>query len=387
MSVRDTGYYDTLGVTPQASGAEIKRAFRSKANKCHPDKNLDNPKAEAEFKQLNEAYEVLSNEQKRQAYDSFGKEGAQSQGRPGGGGFGGFGGAEGFSGDVFEDLFGDVFGRKSGGSSQQSQRQRAQRGSDLRYDLEISLDKAIHGCEVEIKIPSLVDCNSCNGSGATPGTGKKTCSTCNGHGAVRMQQGFFSVQQTCPSCHGVGQVIESPCGACAGQGRVQKTSTLAVKIPAGIDTGNRIKLSGKGEAGERGAPAGDLYVQIHVKKSEVFERVNQDLFCEIPVDCITAALGGFAQVPTMDGQVKLKINPETQTGQMYRLRGKGVKSLRGSSYGDLMCKVKVETPVKLSAEQQDLLQKFGDTLSDENRHSPQSRRWYDAVKSFFDKSF
>ena len=381
---RDTQYYDSLGVNPQASGPEIKRAFRKKANQYHPDKNPGDAEAEKKFKEVNEAYEVLSNDQKRQAYDNFGKEGVSGQGGPGGaGGFGGFGGFGGGAGaDVFEDLFGDIFGgsRRGGGGGSRA----PQQGSDMRYDMEISLEEAVHGTQKEIKIPSLVECDACDGSGAKPGTSKKTCSTCGGHGAVRMQQGFFSVQQTCPTCHGAGQVIESPCNKCRGQGRVQKTRTLSVKIPAGIDTGNRIRISGKGEAGENGAPAGDLYVQIHVKEHPIFERSDKDLHCEAPIDFVTAALGGSIEIPTLDGKVKLKISPETQSGQMYRLRGKGVKSLRGSSVGDLICRMQVETPVRLSNEQKELLKTFGESISSDNKHSPKSNSWFDGVKKFFD---
>lgn len=383
---RDSQYYDMLGVSPQASSAEIKRAFRKKANQYHPDKNPGDAASEKKFKEVNEAYEVLSDEQKRQAYDNFGKEGVSGQGGPGGpGGFGGFGGFGGGGAGGFEDLFEDLFGagQKRGGS-RGGQRQPEQ-GSDLRYDMEITLEEAVHGTQKEIKIPTLVACDACDGSGAKPGTGKKTCSTCGGHGAVRMQQGFFSVQQTCPTCYGTGQVIESPCTKCRGQGRIQETKTLSVKIPAGIDTGNRIRIAGKGEAGEAGAPAGDLYVQVHVQKHPIFERIDKDLHCEAPIDFITAALGGSVEIPTLDGKVKLKITSETQSGQMFRLRGKGVKSLRGSSHGDLICRVQVETPVKLSQDQKDLLRNFGDSLDDGKKHSPQSSKWFDAVKRFFDR--
>jgi molecular chaperone DnaJ len=381
---RDSQYYDLLGVSPQASSAEIKRAFRKKANQHHPDKNPGDAASEKKFKEVNEAYEVLSDEQKRQAYDNFGKEGVSGQGGPGG--FGGFGGgAAGGGSGGFEDLFEDLFGagQKRGGS-RGAQRQ-PERGSDLRYDMEITLEEAVHGTQKEIKIPTLVACDACDGSGAKAGTGKKTCSTCGGHGAVRMQQGFFSVQQTCPTCYGAGQVIESPCTKCRGQGRMQDIKTLSVKIPAGIDTGNRIRIAGRGEAGEAGAPAGDLYVQVHVQKHPIFERIDKDLHCEAPIDFITAALGGSVEIPTLDGKVKLKITSETQSGQMFRLRGKGVKSLRGSGHGDLICRVQVETPVKLSQDQKDLLQNFGDSLEDGKKHSPQSSKWFDAVKRFFDR--
>lgn len=389
---RDTEYYDSLGVNPQSSGAEIKRAFRKKANQYHPDKNPGDASSEKKFKEINEAYEVLSNDQKRQAYDNFGKEGVSGQGGAGGaggfGGFGGFGGAGAGAGggnaDVFEDLFGDIFGSSRNRGGSQGGSRSAQQGSDLRYDMEISLEDAVHGTQKEIKIPSLVECDSCDGSGAKPGTSKKTCSTCGGHGAVRMQQGFFSVQQTCPTCYGAGQVIESPCTKCRGQGRVQKTRTLSVKIPAGIDAGNRIRISGKGEAGEHGAPAGDLYVQIHVKEHPIFERSDKDLHCEAPIDFVTAALGGSIEIPTLDGKVKLKISPETQSGQMYRLRGKGVKALRGSSVGDLICRMQVETPVRLSGEQKDFLHKFGESLRGDSKHSPKSSSWINSVKKFFD---
>jgi molecular chaperone DnaJ len=368
-------FYKLLGLDRNASDAEIKKSYRRLAMKYHPDRNKENPaEAEAKFKQIKEAYEVLSDPKKRSAYDQFGHAGVdQSMG----GGRGGFG-AESFS-DVFGDVFGDIFG---GGRSRGS----VQRGADLRYNLELTLEEAVAGTEAKIRVPVLVVCSECNGSGAKKGSSPIICSTCHGHGQVRMQQGFFSVQQTCPTCRGTGKQIKDPCGKCYGQGRVQETKTLSVKVPAGVDTGDRIRLAGEGEAGERGGPAGDLYVQIQVKEHEIFTRDGADLYCEVPISFPTACLGGEIEVPTLDGKVMLKIPAETQTGKLFRLRGKGVKPVRGGAIGDLLCRVQIETPVHLTKEQKELVQQLGDSLSGGGKHhSPQEHSWTDGVKSFFDK--
>ncbi|MGJ0428448.1 molecular chaperone DnaJ [Methylobacter sp.] len=368
-------FYKLLGVERNASDAEIKKSYRRLAMKYHPDRNKDNQaEAEAKFKQIKEAYEVLSDPKKRSAYDQFGHAGVdQSMG-----GRGGFG-AESFS-DIFGDVFGDIFG--GGGRARSS----VQRGADLRYNLELTLEEAVAGTEAKIRVPVLVVCSECSGSGAKKGSSPVICSTCHGHGQVRMQQGFFSVQQTCPTCRGTGKQIKDPCGKCYGQGRVQETKTLSVKVPAGVDTGDRIRLAGEGEAGERGGPAGDLYVQIQVKDHEIFTRDGANLYCEVPISFPTACLGGEIEVPTLDGKVMLKIPAETQTGKLFRLRGKGVKPVRGGAVGDLLCRVQIETPVHLTKEQKELIQQLGDSLSGGGKHhSPQEHSWTDGVKSFFDK--
>ena len=369
-------FYKLLNVDKNASDAEIKKNYRSLAMKFHPDRNADNPEAaEVKFKQVKEAYEVLSDPKKRSAYDQFGHAGVDPSmgGRPGG-----FGGAEGFS-DVFGDVFGDIFG---GGR----QRSASQRGSDLRYNLDLTLEEAVAGTETKIRIPVLVSCGECNGSGAKKGSNPVICTTCHGHGQVRMQQGFFSVQQTCPTCRGTGKQIKDPCGVCHGDGRVQETKTLSAKIPAGVDTGDRIRLSGEGEAGERGAPSGDLYIEVRVKEHAIFTRDGANLYCEVPISFATACLGDAIQVPTLDGEVKLTIPAETQTGKSFRLRGKGVKQVRGGPVGDLLCKVKIETPVQLTKEQKALIEKLNESLSSGGKHhSPQEHTWIDGVKSFFDK--
>jgi molecular chaperone DnaJ len=370
-------FYKVLGIERNASDAEIKKKYRSLAMKFHPDRNADNPEAaEAKFKQVKEAYEILSDPKKRAAYDQFGHAGIDPSmgGRPGG-----FG-AEGFS-DIFGDVFGDIFG---GGRQQRGGG--VQRGSDLRYNLEITLEEAVAGTEQKIRIPVLVSCSECNGSGAKKGSSPVICSTCHGHGQVRMQQGFFSVQQTCPTCRGTGKQIKDPCGKCYGQGRVQESKTLSAKIPAGVDTGDRIRLGGEGEAGERGGPAGDLYIEIKVKDHEIFTRDGAHLYCEVPISFVTACLGDEIQVPTLDGKVMLKIPPETQTGKSFRLRGKGVKPVRGGPVGDLLCKVQVETPVNLTKEQRALVQQLGESLTGGGKHhSPQEHTFLDGVKNFFDK--
>mgnify|MGYP003701738869 FL=1 len=375
MSKRD--YYEILGVSKNCSEAELKKAYRRAAQKHHPDRNQGDVGSEEKFKECKEAFEVLSDSHKRAAYDQFGHAGVDPSM---GAGFGrGAAGAGGFN-DIFGDVFGDIFGGGRGGGGQ-----RVYRGSDLRYNLELSLEDAVAGTEVKIRVPTQVNCTTCGGSGAKKGSSPTTCTTCGGHGQVRMQQGFFSVQQTCPHCQGKGTVISDPCPACRGKGRVQERKTLSVKVPAGVDTGDRIRLAGEGEAGENGGPPGDLYVQVSVKEHPIFQRQESNLFCEVPISFVTAALGGELEVPTLNGRVNLKIPPETQTGKLFRMRGKGVKPVRGGPVGDLLCKVTVETPVKLTRKQKDLLKEFyGHVEEGGERHSPQASSWMDGVKRFFD---
>lgn len=375
MSKRD--YYEILGVSKNCSEADLKKAYRRSAQKHHPDRNQGDAGAEDKFKECKEAFEVLNDSQKRAAYDQFGHAGVDPSI---GSGFGrGGAGAGGFN-DIFGDVFGDIFGGGRGGGGQ-----RVYRGSDLRYNLELSLEDAVAGTEVKIRVPSMVSCSSCDGSGAKKGSSPTTCTTCGGHGQVRMQQGFFSVQQACPHCHGNGTIISDPCGTCRGKGRVQERKTLSVKVPAGVDSGDRIRLAGEGEAGESGGPAGDLYVQIAVREHAIFQREDNNLYCEVPISFVTAALGGELEVPTLNGRVNLKIPVETQTGRMFRIRGKGVKPVRGGPVGDLLCKVVLETPVKLTRKQKDLLNEFaGHVEEGGERHSPQASSWMDGVKKFFD---
>ena len=373
MDKRD--FYEILGVAKNASGAELKKAYRRLAMKHHPDRNPDDGTAEAKFKEAKEAYEILSDSQKRAAYDQFGHAGVDPQ--AGGGGFGG--------GSSFSDIFGDVFGDIFGGSGGARGQERVYRGSDLQYNLALTLEEAVFGDDKEIEIPRLDKCESCEGSGARPGSEAVECHTCHGAGQVRMQQGFFSVQQSCPSCHGNGKVISDPCPDCNGEGRVQHSKTLSVKIPAGVDTGDRVRLSGEGEAGVNGGPAGDLYVQVQVKKHALFERDGDNLHCEVPIGFTMAALGGEIEVPTLKNKVTLKIPDETQSGKIFRLRGKGVMPVRGGQQGDLMCRIKVETPINLSKDQKVLLKVFSDSLTKSGRkHSPQEHGWMDGVKGFFD---
>ena len=378
MSKRD--FYDILGVNRDASDDEIKKAYRKLAMKYHPDRNPDNPKAEEHFKEVKEAYEILSDGQKRTAYDQYGHAGVDPQAGMGGG-FGGFGaGAGGFS-DAFGGIFDEIFGAgRAGGGG----RSNVYRGADLRYNLEITLEQAAFGTETKIRIPTMEACETCKGSGAKSDTQPKTCPTCQGSGQVRMQQGFFSIQQTCPKCRGTGKFIADPCGSCHGAGRVKQHKTLAVKIPAGVDAGDRIRLSGEGEHGVNGGPPGDLYVQIHLKAHPVFQREQNDLHCEMPISFATAALGGEIEIPTLDGAANLKIPPETQTGKVFRLRGKGIKGVRSGNQGDLLCHVVVETPVNLTDRQKELLREFDESSKeDAERHNPRAKSWMDRVRDFF----
>jgi molecular chaperone DnaJ len=373
MSKRD--YYEVLGVSKSADEKEIKKAYRRVAMKFHPDRNPDDENAEDKFKEASEAYEILSNSEKRAAYDQFGHAGVDPQ----------MGGGAGFSGnfsDIFGDVFGDIFGGAGGG---RGGRGGPQRGSDLRYTLEISLEHAVRGTTVKIRVPTLQTCEPCDGSGAKAGSSPSTCGTCGGAGQVRMQQGFFQVQQTCPNCRGKGRVISDPCTSCHGQGRVEETKTLSVKVPPGVDTGDRIRLSGEGEAGPDGGPSGDLFVQMSVKSHNIFERDGKNLYCEVPITVTHAALGDELEVPTLDGRVKLKIPAGTQTGKLFRLRGKGVKPVRGGSVGDLLCRVEVETPVNLTKRQKELLEELKETMDEAGeKNSPRQSNWFEGVKSFFD---
>jgi len=373
MAKRD--YYEVLGVSRNASDSDLKKAYRRLAMKYHPDRN---PGAEAEhkFKEAKEAYEVLNDPKKRSTYDQFGHAGVETSG--------GFGGAGDFSGG-FSDIFGDVFGDIFGGGGRSGGR-RVHRGADLRYDLSLTLEEAVTGKEVRIRVPTLAECQFCGGSGAKLGTSAKTCPRCGGSGQMRMQQGFFSVQRTCPQCRGQGTVIEEHCSHCRGAGRVREHKTLSVKVPAGVDTSDRIRLSGEGEPGERGGPPGDLYVQVLVKEHPIFTREDNHLFCEVPIGFVTAALGSELQVPTLNGKVMLKIPAGTQTGKMFRMRGKGVKPVRSGLIGDLICRVVIETPVSLTERQKELLRELDEAVqAGGSKHSPHSTSWLDSVKSFFEK--
>jgi molecular chaperone DnaJ len=375
MANKKRDYYEVLGVNRDASDEEIKKAYRKLAMKFHPDRNPDSKDAEEKFKEAKEAYEILCEPEKRRAYDAYGFAGVNPQMGGMGEGAAGFGGfAEAF-GDIFSDIFGGGQGR--GRSS-------VYRGADLRYNLEVSLEQAARGTETKIRIPTMETCETCHGSGAKPGTQPKTCETCHGAGQVRLSQGFFSIQQTCPTCHGSGKMIVDPCQTCRGAGRVKKHKTLAVKIPAGVDEGDRIRLSGEGESGVNGGPPGDLYVVIHLKEHGVFQRDADDLHCEMPISFTLAALGGEIEIPTLDGSAKVKIPAETQTGQVFRLRGKGIKGVRSSYPGDLLCEVVVETPVRLSDAQKDLLRQLEESMTkDSARHSPRAKSFMEKVREFF----
>lgn len=369
-------YYDVLGVERGADEKAIKRAYKKLAMQYHPDRTKGDKAKEEKFKEIQEAYEILGDKEKRAAYDQYGHA-AFEQGGMGGGGFsGGFSGAD--FGDIFGDMFGDIFG--GGGRG----RQRVVRGEDLRYDIQITLEEAVKGTTKDIQINTLAHCDSCDGTGAEKGSKVETCPSCHGSGRIRRQQGFFVTEAVCPTCHGSGKKIEKPCKSCHGEGRVHKKKNLSVKIPAGVDTGNQLRLSGEGAAGENGAPAGDLYVVIHVKEHHIFERDGNNLYCEVPISFSMAALGGEIEVPTLDGKVKLKIPAETQTGKLFCMRGKGVSSTRSGYAGDLICRVVIETPVNLNKEQKELLEKLEESLKGQKSHSPKSSSFLDGVKKFFD---
>ena len=378
-------FYEVLGVAKGASADEIKKGYRTKAKELHPDRNADNPDAEAQFKEANAAYEVLKDAEKKAAYDRYGHaafEGGMGGGpRPGGpgGGQGDF--ASAFS-DVFDDLFGDFMGGRGPGGPGAGGGRRAARGADLRYNLRVTLEDAFAGLQKTINVPTSVACEECDGTGADGGAEPTTCPTCSGMGKVRAQQGFFTVERTCPTCGGLGQIIKNPCKGCSGQGRVHKDRSLSVNIPAGVETGTRIRLAGEGEAGMRGGPAGDLYIFIEVEAHKLFEREGTNLFCNVPVSMIAAALGGDIEVPTIDGgRSRVKIPAGSQSGRQMRLRSKGMPALRGGAAGDMFIELAVETPVNLTSRQKELLREFED-LSEEN--NPHSHSFFSSVKSFWD---
>ncbi|MBL4672351.1 MAG: molecular chaperone DnaJ [Arenicella sp.] len=372
MAKRD--YYEVLGVDKSANDAELKKAYRRLAMKHHPDRNPDDAAAEVKFKEAKEAHDILSNAEKKAAYDQFGH--AAFEGGTGGGGAQGAGGF----GDIFGDMFGDIFGGQGGG------RQRQRRGSDLRYNMELTLEEAVRGVEKNITVPRMSGCKTCHGSGAKEGSKPSHCGTCNGQGQVRIQQGFFSVQQTCPKCHGNGTIISDPCNDCRGEGRVRENKKLSVKIPAGVDEGDQIRLSGEGENAGTGGINGDLYVSVSLLAHEIFTREGVDLHCTVPISYSLLALGGELEVPTLDGRAKLKIPAGTQSGKMFRLRGKGVKNVRNAGFvGDLYCEVMVETPVNLTKRQKELFKELDDSINTGGRkHSPEGSSWSDKIKSFFD---
>ncbi|MCJ8270368.1 MAG: molecular chaperone DnaJ [Psychrosphaera sp.] len=373
MSKRD--YYEVLGVAKDAGEREIKKSYKRFAMKYHPDRTQGDKGKEEQFKEIKEAYEILTNAQKRAAYDQYGHAGVDPN--RGGGGSADFG-------DIFGDVFGDIFGGGGGGGRRQS---RAQRGADLRYNYEMNLEDAVRGRSVEINVPTWVSCDPCKGSGAKKGSAPKVCPGGQGSGQVHLRQGVFAVQQTCPTCQGRGQIIADPCQKCHGQGRVEKTKTLSVKIPAGVDSGDRIRLSGEGEAGQFGAGSGDLYVQIHVRDHNIFTRDGNNLYCEVPIGFTQAALGGDIEVPTLDGKARLKVPSETQSGKMFRMRGKGVKSVRSGSIGDLICKVIIETPINLTESQKTILRQLEESMGTGDevaRYRPKEKGFFDGVKKFFD---
>ena len=373
MSKQD--FYQTLGIAKNSTDAEIKKAYRRLAMKHHPDRNPGNATSEQKFKEAKEAYEALSDPQKRSTYDQFGHAGMNTQSGMGGG----FNPGDSFN-DIFGDMFGDIFGARRG------QRSNTQRGSDLRYNLTLDLEQAVFGDTIKIKIPSLTVCTPCKGSGAKAGTSVATCQKCEGRGNVRVQQGFFTLQQTCPACRGTGQSIPYPCADCNGSGRVQKNRTISIKIPSGVDNDDRIRLSNEGEAGINGGPSGDLYVDITVKEHSIFTRESSNLFCSVPTSYSTAVLGGVVKVPTIDGAVNLTIPSETQSGKVFRLRGKGITSYRDTRIGDLYCKLQIETPVNLNSKQKSLLKQFEESINVSSKnHRPHKSSWKKSVKQFFDR--
>src|SRR5580658_8466449 len=376
MSKRD--YYKVLDVPRTATEAQIKQAYRRLAMKYHPDRNPNDREAEESFKEAKEASEVLTDAHKRALYDQHGHAGLEAAARGGGRG--------GFSSDAFSDIFGDVFGDIFGGA-RRSGRSQVFRGADLRYELELELDQAVFGHAVEIEVARLAECETCHGSGAAKGSQPVTCDSCGGAGRVRISQGFFQLQQTCPRCRGAGTIVRNPCDSCLGQGRVRRARKLSVKVPAGVDSGDRVRLSGEGEAGRNGGPPGDLYVEIHVREHPIFERDGEHLSCEVPVSFATAALGGTVAVPTLDGDVLLKVPAESQSGRVFRLHDKGVKPVRGGPRGDLFCRVVIETPVHLSAEQKALIHAFEESLKlRPGRHAPREKGFIEGVKRFFGAS-
>nr|MBS0019957.1 molecular chaperone DnaJ [Gammaproteobacteria bacterium] len=371
MAKRD--YYEILGVARNASESDIKKSYRRLAMKFHPDRNPNNRQAEEQFKECKEAYEVLTDVRKRAAYDQFGHAGVDAAAGATGGGFGA-GGIR----DVFDEVFGDIFGARGGGRT-------IYRGADLRYDLELSLEEAVSGTSVRISVPTRAQCPECGGSGARKGTSAVTCTTCHGRGQVRLQQGFFSIQQTCPTCRGAGKVVLDPCKECRGAGSVRREKEISVKIPAGVDNGDRIRLAGEGERSDNGGPPGDLYVEVHVREHPIFTREGTNLYCEVPISFVAAALGGEIEVPTLADRVTVRVPQETQTGKLFRLRGKGVRSVRDGSVGDLICRVVVETPVHLTHRQKELLREFEHSMSENgDKHSPKATSWLDSVKRFFE---
>ena len=375
MSKQD--YYQTLGLQKNSSDAEIKKAYRKLAMKYHPDRNPDDKTAEIKFKEAKEAYEILSDNQKRAAYDQFGHAGVNNQAGMGGG----FNTGDAFN-DIFGDMFGDIFGNARGQRRQSS----AQRGADLRYELDLDLEQAVFGETIKINIPSLIGCDTCAGSGAKKGTQATRCLRCEGRGSVRVQQGFFTLQQTCPECRGAGQTIKDPCIDCSGSGRVQKERTISIKIPPGVDQDDRIRLSSEGEAGMKGGPPGDLYVDVNIRSHPIFKREGSNLFCEVPISFTKAALGGTVEVPTIDGAVNLTIPTETQSGEVFRLRGKGVQSYRDRVLGDLFCNIQIETPVNLNADQKNILKSFEESISKSKKeHRPNKNKWTESVKNFFNR--
>ena len=375
MSKQD--YYQTLGLQKNSSDAEIKKAYRKLAMKYHPDRNPDDKTAEMKFKEGKEAYEVLSDNQKRAAYDQFGHAGVNNQAGMGGG----FNTGDAFN-DIFGDMFGDIFGNARGQRRQSS----AQRGADLRYELDLDLEQAVFGETIKINIPSLIGCETCAGSGANKGTQATRCSRCDGRGSVRVQQGFFTLQQTCPECRGAGQTIKDPCVDCSGSGRVQKERTISIKIPPGVDQDDRIRLSNEGEAGMKGGPPGDLYVDVNIRSHQIFKREGSNLFCDVPISFTKAALGGTVEVPTIDGAVNLTIPKETQSGEVFRLRGKGVQSYRDRVLGDLFCNIQIETPVNLNADQKNILESFEESINKSKKeHRPNKNKWTESLKNFFNR--